>query len=160
MSQSHSLVPGRCDCGFKCVNFKHNLGIYILNNHVNITPEWMPEDVVDGKSTLVQIMAWCYQAPSHLLSQCWLISLLPYDITRWKWVKFYHSSQPWFLFLSPGWWWRWRPGGQWRSVAGQHWDESPWLAECIGHSTDEKVGRVGHVAWQALVLLLPWYLVM
>ena len=29
-------------------HIKHNLGIDILNIQVNITLEWMPEDVVDG----------------------------------------------------------------------------------------------------------------
>ena len=26
---------------------------------------------LDYKSTLVQVMAWCHQAPSHYLNQCW-----------------------------------------------------------------------------------------
>ena len=30
-----------------------------------------------GKSTLVQIMAWCHQAPSHYLNQCWPSSMAP-----------------------------------------------------------------------------------
>ena len=39
--------------------FKPNLGIYsdILSIQININLEWMPEDLVDGKSTLVQVMA-------------------------------------------------------------------------------------------------------
>ena len=32
-------------------------------------------------------MAWCHQATSHYLSQCWPTSLSPYDITRPQWVK-------------------------------------------------------------------------
>ena len=28
-------------------------------------------DLTDDKSTLVQVMAWCRQASSHYLSQCW-----------------------------------------------------------------------------------------
>ena len=31
-------------------------------------------------------MAWCCQAPSHYLSQCWPRSTSPYDITRSQWV--------------------------------------------------------------------------
>ena len=31
---------------------------------------WMPQDLTDDKSTLVQVMAWCRQATSHYLSQC------------------------------------------------------------------------------------------
>ena len=37
--------------------------------------------------TLVQVMAWCRQATSHYLSQCWPKSLLPYEVTRPQWVK-------------------------------------------------------------------------
>ena len=47
----------------------------------------MPLDLTDDKSTLVQVMAWCHQATSHYLSQCWPRSLLPYDVTRPQWVK-------------------------------------------------------------------------
>ena len=32
---------------------------------------WMPLDLTDNKSTLVQVMAWCRQATSHYLSQYW-----------------------------------------------------------------------------------------
>ena len=38
-------------------------------------------------STLAQVMAWCCQATSHYLSQCWPRSLLPYGVTRPQWVK-------------------------------------------------------------------------
>ena len=38
-------------------------------------------------STLVQVMAWCYQAPSHYLSQSWPRSLSPYGVTRPQWVN-------------------------------------------------------------------------
>ena len=32
---------------------------------------WMSLNLTDDKSTLVQVMAWCQQATSHYLSQCW-----------------------------------------------------------------------------------------
>ena len=32
-------------------------------------------------------MAWCHQATSHYLSQCWPRSLLPFDVTRPHWVN-------------------------------------------------------------------------
>ena len=32
-------------------------------------------------------MAWCHQATSHYLSQCWPRSLSPHDITRPQWVQ-------------------------------------------------------------------------
>ena len=45
------------------------------------------DNITDNKSTLVQVMAWCRQATSHYLSQCWPRLLSPYDITRPQWVK-------------------------------------------------------------------------
>ena len=32
-------------------------------------------------------MAWCHQATSHYLSQCWHRSMSPYGVTRPQWVK-------------------------------------------------------------------------
>ena len=48
----------------------------------------------DGQSTLVQVMAWCRQATSHYLSQCWLRSLMPYGVTRPQWVKSTGTQSP------------------------------------------------------------------
>ena len=52
----------------------------------------MPQDLTDDKSTLVQVMAWCRQAASHYLNQCWPRSPMPYGVTRPQWVN----------WLSPG----------------------------------------------------------
>ena len=52
-----------------------------------IALKWMPLDLTDDKSTLVQVMAWCRQATSHYLSQCWPRSLSPYGVTRPQWVN-------------------------------------------------------------------------
>ena len=48
---------------------------------------WMSLDFTDDQSTLDQVMAWCRQAASHYLSQCWPRSLSPYGVTRPQWVK-------------------------------------------------------------------------
>ena len=48
---------------------------------------WMPLDLTDEKSTLVQVMAWCRQSTSHYLSQCWPKSMSPNSATRPQWVK-------------------------------------------------------------------------
>ena len=53
---------------------------------------WMPLDLTDDQSTLVQVMAWCRQAASHYLSQCWLRSMSPNDVTRPQWVKYMGTS--------------------------------------------------------------------
>ena len=42
---------------------------------------WMPRVLTDDKSTLVQVMAWCRQATSHYLSQCWPRFMSPYGVT-------------------------------------------------------------------------------
>ena len=47
---------------------------------------WMPLDLTD-KSTLVQVMAWCHQATSHYLSQCWPRSISPNGVSRPQWVN-------------------------------------------------------------------------
>ena len=60
----------------------------------------------DGKSTLVQVMASCHQATSHYLKQCWLRSILPYNITGPQWITFSADSEAQnllyesFLFMS------------------------------------------------------------
>ena len=50
---------------------------------------WIPQDLTDEKSTLVQVMvwSWCHQATSHYPSQCWHSSVSLYGITRPQWVK-------------------------------------------------------------------------
>ena len=46
---------------------------------------------IDNKSALVQVMAWCRQAASHYLSQCWQRSIMPHGVTGTQWVKkLYH----------------------------------------------------------------------
>ena len=37
------------------------MGVDIFDIQVNNTLEWMAEDLVDGKLTLVQAVAWCHQ---------------------------------------------------------------------------------------------------
>ena len=52
-----------------------------------IALRWMPLDLTDDKSTLIQVMAWCLQATSHYLSQCWPRSMSPNGVTRPQWVN-------------------------------------------------------------------------
>ena len=66
---------------------------------------WTPE----YKSTLVQAMAWCRQATSRCLSQCWHTSISPRGITRPQWLnpifqgRMFHLhlgmpvEQPWMM---------------------------------------------------------------
>ena len=50
-----------------------------------IALEWMSMDLTDDKSILVQVMAWCRQAASHYLSQCWPRSMSPNGVTWPQW---------------------------------------------------------------------------
>ena len=83
----NSLASGRSGCNFKSVIFTLVLLIGIFKSSTDNAINWMPQDFTDDKSTLVQVMAWCCQATSHYLSQCWPRSLSPYDVTRPQWVK-------------------------------------------------------------------------
>ena len=82
-----SLVPGKFEWNFRHVIFKQILVIDDWGISCEITLTWKPQDLTDDKSTLIQVMAWCRQATSHYLSQCWPSSLSPYGVTRPLWVK-------------------------------------------------------------------------
>ena len=81
----NSLVPRRWDAIIE-MQFLVSLLIEILKSFDNAL-WWMPWNLTDDKSTLVQVMAWCRQATSHYLSQCWPRSLLPHGVTRPQWVN-------------------------------------------------------------------------
>ena len=53
------------------VIFKRILVIDSWGISCQIALIWMPLDFIDDQSTLVQVMAWCRQATSHYLSECW-----------------------------------------------------------------------------------------
>ena len=73
---------GDFSLNFRKVIFK----LTLVNGGSGISYEialrWIPQNLTDDKSTLVQVMAWCRQATSHYLSQCWPRSMAPYGVTR------------------------------------------------------------------------------
>ena len=83
----NSLTTGWCGKKFQTVFFYFMLWIKFLNTSYEIALMCMLQNPTDHKSTLVQVMAWCRQATSHYLSQCWPRYVLPYGITRPQWVK-------------------------------------------------------------------------
>ena len=83
----NSLAPGRFECNFEHVKFKLILVIDGWGIFCEVALIWMSLDFTDDKSTLVQVMAWCRQATSHYLSQCWPRSVAPNGITRPEWVN-------------------------------------------------------------------------
>ena len=43
--------------------------------------------MIISQHSMVQVMAWCHQATSHYLGQCWPRSM-SYGVTRPQWVRF------------------------------------------------------------------------
>ena len=80
-----------------------------------IALHWMPQNTFDGKSALMPVMAWCCQAASHYLSQCWLRSILSSVITlqslnglvllkaqSWSNLGAKNRTETWAVYNSPG----------------------------------------------------------
>ena len=95
----NSLAPGRTGCHFKgaIFNLVSLIRFFISSN--DYAPRWMPWDIRDHKSTLVQVMAWSCQPPSHYMRQCWPSSTSPYGVSRQQWVKLFAISNPGTNFL-------------------------------------------------------------
>ena len=84
----NSLAPVRSECHSKNIIFHLVLLIDIFRCPHGNALRWMPQDLTDDKSTLVQVMVWCRQATSHYLNQCWLSSLSPHGVARPQWVNY------------------------------------------------------------------------
>ena len=82
----NSLALGKFEWNFRII-FKLISVIDGWGISCGIGLRLMSLGLTDDKSTLVQVMAWCRQATSHYLSQCWPRSPTPYGITRPQWVK-------------------------------------------------------------------------
>ena len=89
----NSLAPEKFEWNFRHVIFKQILVIDSWGISCEIALDWMSLDLTEDKSTLVQVMAWCRQATSHYLSQCWPRSVSPYGVTRPQWVNSLRLSQ-------------------------------------------------------------------
>ena len=91
-SHVNSLAPGKFEWNFRSLIFK----IISVTDGWGISCEiglrWMPLDLTDDKSTLVQVMAWCRQATSHYLSQCWSSSMMLYGFS-WPFVQHRNISK-------------------------------------------------------------------
>ena len=83
----NSLVPEGCANDFKMLIFQLIIQNVNLVNRCEVSLRCMPQNLTDDKSTLVQVMAWCRQATSHHLNQCWPKYMSPYGVTRPQWVK-------------------------------------------------------------------------
>ena len=83
----NSLAPGRFKWNFGLVIFKLTLVTdgWVISCEIPLSR--MSLNLNDDKSALVQVMAWCHQATSHYLNQCWPRSMSPYGVTRPQWVN-------------------------------------------------------------------------
>ena len=43
--------------------------------------QWIPQNLIDGNSTLVQVLTWGHKVTSPYITQCWLSSMMAY-VTR------------------------------------------------------------------------------
>ena len=83
----NSLAPGRFEQNFRYVIFKLISVTDGWGISCEIVFRWMPLDLTNDKSALVQVMAWCRQATSHYWSQCWPRFMLPCGASRPQWVN-------------------------------------------------------------------------
>ena len=83
----NSLTPRKFEWNFKYVIFKRILVIdgWCISSEIALIR--MSFDLTDDKSTLVHVMAWCRQAASHYLNQCWPRSISPYGVDGPQWVN-------------------------------------------------------------------------
>ena len=90
----NSLAPGKfawiIDRFFKQILVIDGWGI-----SCQIALIWISLDFTDDQSTLFQVIAWCRQATSHYLSQCWPRSVSPHGVTRPQWF---------YIMLLVHWW--------------------------------------------------------
>ena len=135
----YSLASGRIQRDFRKLIFQ----LILVNDgwsiSCEIVLEWMSMDLTDGKLTLVQVLAWCCQATSHYLSQCWPRSLSSYDIIRPQWVK--SSLTPDLRPVSPCGSWRWGSAKQTRPMFPE--TTPTWVPQSPGSSSVQRPGCYG-----------------
>ena len=83
----NSLAPGKFESNFRYLISQITSVIDGWGISCELALRWMSLNLTDDESTLVQVMAWCRQATSHYLRQCWPRSLSLYGVTRPQWVK-------------------------------------------------------------------------
>ena len=99
----NSLAPGTLEWNFRYVIIQGILVIGSWGISCEIALIYESQlTLTDNESTLVQVMAWCRQAPSHYLGQCWPRSLTPHDVTRPQSVliTYFNSHKAWWIQCS------------------------------------------------------------
>ena len=81
----NSLAPGKFEWNFRYVIFKQILVSDGWGISCEIALIWISLNFTDDQSTLVQVMAWCHQAPSHYLNHwCIIIDLTLVNKPHWN----------------------------------------------------------------------------
>ena len=62
---------------FKCILLNENE--YIL---IQFSLKFVPKGLINDKSALVEIMAWCWQATRHYLNRCRARCVMPFGFTK------------------------------------------------------------------------------
>ena len=88
-----TISEQRAGCDFRNAIFNLIFHTGIFRSFFDNVFSWMPWHLTDDTSTLVQVMAWCSQATSRYLSQCWPRSMSPYGVTRPQWFKSINTIQ-------------------------------------------------------------------
>ena len=83
----NSLAPGKFEWNFRYVIFKWISVIDGWGISCEIAIIRISLDFTYDQSILVQVMAWCRQATSHYLSQCWPRSPTIYGAIGPQWVN-------------------------------------------------------------------------
>ena len=111
----------------------------------------MPQNPSDDKSTLVQVLAWCRQATSHYLIQCWPIFMSPYGVTRPQWVNSWAPGDIKWILTDWG-------RGKWTPFGRQHFQVHflEWKCLCIKISLKFVPKRqINNIP--ALVQIMAWH---
>ena len=77
----NSLAPGKLEWIFRYLILQIISVIGGWGISCELALGWMSLDLIDNKSTLVQVMTRCRQATNHYLGQCWPRSMSPYGVT-------------------------------------------------------------------------------
>ena len=72
---------GNQDAILKSATFSHALLVVVSRLFYKNALRWIPLELTDNMSAVVQVMSWCHQASGHYLWQCGPRCMLPYDIT-------------------------------------------------------------------------------
>ena len=147
--RQRTLAPGKFEWNFRYLIFQK---ISVLDGwgiSCELAFKWMSVDLTDDKSTFVQVMAWCHQAASHYLSQCWPRSLSPYGVTRPQWF----NNSPYVHWKYQGFW----------SIKHLHLGK---YSQNIRHNIDEfltdygisgtSLSEIAYLAWKSSIHVYQW----